>query len=246
MGGFAGGAWDAGGTSASDLYAPPSPAGEPLAVITGIIGLIGSTPGNPGVYNTGPKPGFMAGGTLGCNYQAGWAVFGIEGEGGYLHMSSTQVVPGGPALGTPPILSGVYNTTVGNWYGLLAARFGYASNNALFYVKGGAVWTSVNSTVGSVCNLACGQDNLNAAGSLSDVAGWALGGGFEYAFSRNWSAKAEALYFDFDKQYLACGPSTAIGGLMAVQCSNERLGRIMTVKLGLNYKFDWAGLTGAH
>ena len=59
-----------------------------------------------------------------------------------------------------------------------------------------------------------------------------MGGGIEYAFTRNWSGKVEYNYMDFGTKDLNfCG-----GGY----CDPFRVfQRLHEVKVGLNYRFDW-------
>ncbi len=49
--------------------------------------------------------------------------------------------------------------------------------------------------------------------------GYTIGGGLEYLFAPNWSGKIEYQFFDFDNNVEA-----------------------HTIKVGLNYRFNWAGL----
>ena len=54
--------------------------------------------------------------------------------------------------------------------------------------------------------------------------GWAVGGGVEYAFTNNWTVKAEYLYMDLgDDYYSSIGDNS---GLTA-----------NVVRAGINYKF---------
>ena len=72
LGGYVGGAQE-GNASATDV-----------SFLTTGAGYNGGGP-YPLSYNTG----FIGGGTLGCNYQTGYFVFGLEGEAGYLHETTS-------------------------------------------------------------------------------------------------------------------------------------------------------------
>ena len=62
-------------------------------------------------------------------------------------------------------------------------------------------------------------------------AGWALGGGVEYAFTNNWTAKIEGLYVDIDRgNKLRWRPAAA----STRPSSGTDFG---VVRAGLNYKF---------
>jgi len=71
---------------------------------------------------------------------------------------------------------------------------------------------------------------LNAAGASDVMAGWAVGGGVEYAFLGNWTAKVEYLYVDLGK--FDCG--TACSPVTPDNVSFQT----NVVRAGLNYKFS--------
>jgi outer membrane immunogenic protein len=64
----------------------------------------------------------------------------------------------------------------------------------------------------------------------STQVGWALGGGLEYAFTNNWSAKVEYLYYGL-------GTSTAAPGTLSAANSTRVTDNVNTVNLGVNYRF---------
>ncbi len=59
--------------------------------------------------------------------------------------------------------------------------------------------------------------------------GWTVGGGLEYAFMNNWSAKLEYLYIDFGDGPTV--PVTAAVNIVAGKMTDN------IVRVGLNYKF---------
>jgi outer membrane immunogenic protein len=128
--------------------------------------------------------GFLLGGTVGFNWQAGAAVFGLEGDLAWSNIDGN----GGSAAGT-------ISTSL-NWLGTGRARAGYAVDNYLFYVTGGAAWGDIDASVAGV------------AGGSDTRLGWTAGGGVETKLTQNWSAKLEYLYVDLgDKNlYTATGP----------------------------------------
>jgi outer membrane immunogenic protein len=90
-------------------------------------------------------------------------------------------------------------------------RAGYAFNNILFYGTGG---------------LAFGELRAETFG-LSEshtTVGWALGGGTEFGFAPNWSAKIEYLYVDLsDSRFTITGTTNGL--------------RSNIVRAGVNYHF---------
>ncbi|MBN8987472.1 MAG: porin family protein [Rhizobiales bacterium] len=179
----------------------------------------------------GTDNSFIGGGTLGCNYQTGAFVLGVEGEAGYLRVRGSALDPFSPFLPLDTRAS----TAFGDWYGVIAGRAGVAVDRALFYVKGGAAF--VNTSVSTIdANPAGGNTITATAGDTR--ATWALGGGIEYALTNNWTIKGEYLYIDTRETLNACG-FAAVGG--ARFCWSHDVPGLHTAKLGLNYKFDWAG-----
>jgi outer membrane immunogenic protein len=228
IGGFAGWAW------------------ADRSVVTTDPCLVGIVCGATGSYNdVAPirydlDSSFIGGGTLGYNWQTGPAVFGIEAEVGYLHLDgSRQFVDaaGVPVEGTTGDTSA--HTRIGDWYAVFAGRLGIAANQALFYAKGGAVVTRVENGVVDACITPglCGGGTINTTGSET-IWGWAAGGGLEYAFGA-WSIKGEYLYLGI-RQTLShsgvVGPDDT-----AIDVSVSRDPGVHTAKLGLNYRWNWAG-----
>jgi outer membrane immunogenic protein len=103
--------------------------------------------------------------------------------------------------------------------GSVTGRLGYTWGPAMLYVKGGYAWADTHSSFGFA------SDNGDS--------GYTVGGGLEYMLSQNWSAKLEYQYYNFgDVNFVFAGPPVVIGTL-----HND----IHTVKLGVNYRFNWAG-----
>ena len=69
----------------------------------------------------------------------------------------------------------------------MASNQTFFGNQALFYIKGGGGWVKNTATVTNLTTLA----SLSASNTNS---GWLIGGGIEWAFATNWSAKIEYVY----------------------------------------------------
>jgi outer membrane immunogenic protein len=198
-------------------------------------------PGSP--YNApGPEYGYnlnasaIGGGTLGYNWQplSSPIVLGLEGEVGYIHLAKSTVDPNSIALAAGDTGD---STTIGDWYGIIAGRAGYAANQVLFYAKGGAAFTDIKSAVTDTCSIKpCGPTTLTATGT-GPKDGWAAGGGIEYAFARNWTIKGEYLFLDFEQTYSVCGPGGGGNAVGVNFCANRSVGGISTGKIGVNYRF---------
>ena len=79
-------------------------------------------------------------------------------------------------------------TTDIDWFSTVRGRVGIAAGPWLLYGTGGVAFADISNRVD------IGPDH--AANSDTQV-GYAVGGGLEWAFARNWSAKAEYLYLGF-------------------------------------------------
>jgi outer membrane immunogenic protein len=162
--------------------------------------------------------GGMAGGTLGCNYQTGNFVFGVEDDFSWTNKR-------GSANLIPPFLPTVTATTSESWIGTFRARVGYAWDRWLVYGTGGA---AIAREAYQLCSAAAG-----CGGGAANVAGWTAGVGVEYAFLGAWSVKAEYLHADFGRQNFAAAPA-ALGGLFAAR---DVTLRDDMARVGINYAF---------
>lgn len=156
--------------------------------------------------NADLKGGFI-GSTLGYNYQIGQFVIGIEDDGAWSGISKTWPIGFGSLQDN--ILA----------IGSLTGRAGFAANNFLIYGKSGYAYM---------------LNEISATGPGGFVwerrlhSGWTVGGGLEYGFTNNWSAKAEYMF----TQYLA----TPYLSLNNATITTD----VQTVKLGINYRFGWS------
>src|ERR1700748_3425070 len=81
--------------------------------------------------------GGTVGGQIGYRWQASNWVFGLEGQGNWADFSGSNVAPVG---GNP--VGGALDRTRIDSFGLITGQVGYAWNNVLGYVKGGAAVVS--------------------------------------------------------------------------------------------------------
>jgi outer membrane immunogenic protein len=122
--------------------------------------------------------GGTVGGQIGYRWQASQWVFGLEAQGNWADLSgsNTSLFFGAPFTNRSKI----------DAFGLFTGQVGYAWNNVLLYVKGGAAVTAdrfdVTTTVGNV---------LAATSTGDNRWGGTVGAGLEYSFAPNWSAAVE-------------------------------------------------------
>jgi len=193
-------------------------------------------------WSAGSDSSFIGGGTFGCNWQPVGSPFvlGLEGEFGYLKLSGETFDPN-TLVGTQTTLDVLGSAKVGNWYGMVTGRLGYAFDRVLLYVKGGAAFVRTQASVLDQCTATgCGNWLISTSGSETATT-WTVGGGVEWAFAPNWSVKGEYMFIglnnhDFQTSGFATTSSGAVvsGGPFAF---NHSFNGINTAKIGLNYKF---------
>jgi outer membrane immunogenic protein len=167
---------------------------------------------------------FAGGGQVGANYQMNWFVIGVEADFDWLannHNSSN-------AVSTP--LGALQLSANDRWLTTLAARFGVAANNWLFYGKAGGGWVGIGNPT---------LTNVTTGGSISvsnsnSTTGWLAGAGVEWAFAPNWTAKLE---YDFlglnDSNFTVAAGTPIIGGDVITTHDVH----VQTLTVGINYLF---------
>jgi outer membrane immunogenic protein len=180
---------------------------------------------------TGNTKGVVGGGQVGCNYQfaSNW-VIGIEGDGEAAGIKGdvTQSVSfTDPRTGGPNTVTGTAHAQT-EWIASVTGRVGWTWDRVMVYAKGGAAWA------GDKYSADLPAFNEHIATSVTRP-GWTIGGGVEWAFWQNWSAKVEYGYYDFSTRNLAL-PGTIFGIPEVVPGINVKE-TISTVKFGVNYRF---------
>ena len=169
------------------------------------------------------KPSSFVGGLqAGYNYQfaPNWVV-GVEGDWSWGNSSKTQQFD--------PVGLDQFVTVKAQWNASLRGRLGYALDRSLFYVTGGVAWMRVKvETVDFDDGVTDPNSSLTQSRTFT---GWTVGGGYEYAFLTNWTARIEYFYADY-------GNETFFQGLNASTFfpANVDL-KTQTVRGALNYKF---------
>jgi outer membrane immunogenic protein len=190
-------------------------------------GAITFAPGNfSGGGNAG---GVVGGGQIGYNYQFGQSfVVGVETD-----FQGTSLSSGGNnnyILYPDPLIAGAFLTPLTpagnagvslNWFGTVRGRVGYLfTPTLLLYGTGGFAYGG-------------GSSNRDFwFGNVSGTrTGWTAGGGVEWMFMPNWSAKAEYLYVN-----LSGGGAT---GAFGWNFGYHRHPQLNVVRAGVNYHFNF-------
>jgi outer membrane immunogenic protein len=162
--------------------------------------------------------GGTVGGQIGYRWQATNWVFGLEAQGNWADFSGSNTT----FIGGNPLGGGNIDTTKIDAFGLFTGQIGYAWNNVLAYVKGGAAVVDF-------------KYNSFLAGFAANTAtetrwGGTVGAGLEIGFAPNWSVAVE-----YDHIFLNDSSPTLVGGGLALPFHIRSDIDIGTARL--NYRF---------
>jgi outer membrane immunogenic protein len=177
--------------------------------------------------------GFIGGGQVGYNWQAGRLVLGIEADLQSTSLKGTTRVAG-PFQFVGGGLSGPGTSFVASenlpWLGTLRGRFGVAFDRLLIYLTGGLSMGGLDVTQAHIFPGL--QYASNASRTLN---GYTFGGGMEWAFFGNWSIKAEGMYYDLGTLGTQ---SVAIPAVAPSFIDGKNFdGRGVIARAGVNFRF---------
>jgi len=191
-----------GGASSHECYTITSVAGAPVF------------PNSEGCHDA---TGALLGGQIGYRWQVTSWVFGLEAQGDWADLkgsnaSLTAIIP-------------YTNQTKIDAIGLFTGQVGYAWNNVLLYVKGGAAVTDNQySSFFTATNVVFNQASETRWGG-------AVGAGFEFGFASNWSLGVE-----YDHLFMGTD-SVSFTGINAVTRTDNISQDVDMVVGRLNYRF---------
>lgn len=195
--------------SAADLAARPYTKAPPISPAVNWSGFyIGAMGGY--AFDSSDGGGF-GGGTVGYNWQAGQFVFGIEVDAAGASIKDSQA----GFIGIVPVTAEDKIDALGS----VTGRIGVAANAALFYAKGGYAWANNKLSV-TLPGVTSSDSHVHS--------GYTIGGGVEYMFAPNWSAKAEYMFTHLE------GQTYTIFGVPFDSGTAE----FSSVKVGVNYHFN--------
>ena len=180
-------------------------------------------PLNPGSFSgTAHDNSFVGGGQIGYNWQfnPNW-VLGIEANviGVKFDQTASVVDSFGNARNLVSSVKTIWD---------VAGRLGYASNNWLFYGKGGYARTQLDLNLNTPIVGPATQ-----AASSNSVSGFLAGAGIEYGLTQNWIVGVEYDYYGFrnQDQLRVNIPPTGTANFRSISAN------VQTVTARLNYKF---------
>ncbi|OAF18241.1 outer membrane protein [Bradyrhizobium neotropicale] len=163
------------------------------------------------------QTGWIGGGTVGYDWQFGMFAVGVEGD-----ISAASIdgnTSNGPCAGSVPCRTKI------EWLHTGRARLGVAFGDFMPYVTGGVAFAGLKA-----------WNVTNSSRSEPDaVWGGVVGGGLEWMFLPNWSAKAEYLFIP---SFTTSTPSDMFGKL------TER--NVSLARFGVNYHFGDAPVTARY
>jgi outer membrane immunogenic protein len=134
--------------------------------------FIPTVPGSAGLPTTNnfDLSGFTGGFDLGCDWQWGAWVFGVEGDWSADNNS-------GQAFGIAPFTISDIKETQQRWVSTARGRIGWTWwDKTLLYVTGGGAWTKVDDSIWSSTSPIAAKDI-----TTHRLSGWVVGAGAEYA-----------------------------------------------------------------
>ena len=190
---------------------------------------------------------FIGGAQIGYNWQAANWLFGIEADiqgiannNNNNNLAVTSVL----ANNGLPIITTLNGSQRIDYLGTVRGRLGFlATPTFLLYGTGGLAYGQVNSAI----NITQSHAGANTFGSTTGIfsqnrAGWTAGGGGEWLFAPNWSAKFEYLYYDLGNESNNAGILSAafsngfVRYAILPTVSTHLTGNI--VRFGVNYHFN--------
>ncbi|MBR0715990.1 outer membrane protein [Bradyrhizobium liaoningense] len=176
----------------------------------------GALVGGEGCHNA---TGGTVGGQLGYRVQSGSWVFGVEGQGNWADFSGSN---------TSVLFPAQLNRSRIDAFGLVTGQIGYAWNNVLAYVKGGAA------VVGDKYDIFTTPGGVLIASARETRWGGTVGAGLEVGFAPNWSVGVEY-------NHIFTGNSTlTFNNAAAVAVQSDRISQ--DVDLGLiRVNYRWGG-----
>jgi outer membrane immunogenic protein len=175
--------------------------------------------------------GFIGGGQIGYNWQLSptWLV-GVEADfsGADINRTSSWAGNFGRVMTAQEKL---------DWLGTVRGRVGFLpADRFLAYMTGGLAYGhgSLSTALTRVTLGGCPNLNQCEAGSVSGTkTGWTIGGGVEWAFAPNWSARIEYLFVDLGTlSHHMTDPNFPLEVFNSSVSLQENI-----IRAGLNYKF---------
>ena len=125
-----------------------------------------------------------------------------------------------------------------SWLGTTRGRLGLAFDHLLLYATGGVAYGEANVSQDLVFPTTPVAFPSSASATMT---GWTAGGGLEYAFLGNWSAKFEGMFYDLGTIVTAAVASPHINNF--IEAKNFKVEGAVA-RVGINWRFGGLGWYG--
>lgn len=240
---------------------------SPLAYLSPAVSSIGesaayaaSAAGTVGSLSVG-NSGFIGGGQVGYSLQFQEKfVVGLEADIQGIASGSSRATTASAAPWGDFFLSGQTTSVQAvsrsvDYLGTVRGRVGYlVIPTLLAYATGGLAYGGVELNAAMIQSDAPAAFNVTSSWGASSAysntrAGWTVGGGLEWMFWPNWSAKVEYLYYDLGSARVNLGtagrfyndndPNSGSPYALYAPFASARFNGQL-VRAGVNYHFNWA------
>jgi outer membrane immunogenic protein len=215
---------------------------------------------------TGNNAGFIGGGQVGYNFQLSGAHFGlndfvagleadfqgINGSNGSIGSSVYTPLNSDGSLIADDTMYSITNVSKRlSYLGTVRGRLGYLlTPQLLIYGTAGLAYGPAQSSVSifqrEYAPVGGQFNNTQGNGSYSNsLAGWTAGGGAEWMFMKNWSAKMEYLYYDLGSISYTVSPMLFTYGYLEASTKWSSVASASTrfngsiARAGVNYHFNF-------
>jgi outer membrane immunogenic protein len=173
--------------------------------------------GNEGCHDA---DGGVAGGQIGYRWQSAAWVFGLEAQGDWADLRGSN---------ESLLFPGFTNRSQMNAFGLFTGQVGWAWNNTLLYVKGGAAVTDNRNDI-----ITDATGAVFARSGDDTRWGAVVGAGLEFGFAPNWSAGVE-----YDHIFMGDRNATFTNPAGTLVAADRISGDADLVTVRVNYR--WGG-----
>jgi outer membrane immunogenic protein len=201
------------------------------------------TPASSVDLGTAEPDTWLAGGQVGCNYQTGSWVFGIEGDAHAQRWASSSTLVG--AVQPFNFVAGDSFDLRSDWQASVRGRVGYAMDRNLIYVTGGVAFTEVRAnSFYTAAFIGVTPVPALSIGDTKTLTGATFGAGFERAVTDNFTLGLEGRYTwygteRFNAGAVPVGVIPGAGPAVFATSNNYREVRIETgeILVKANWKF---------
>jgi outer membrane immunogenic protein len=185
------------------------------------------------VTKVGAESAFIGGVEIGYNHTVNRMVLGIEADLSGFNFRAAEI----PNSSRTDWGSDTRVSVEMNWLSTVRGRLGIAMDRWLIYGTGGVAFSDGEYRNHDFCNTVppCGGGLIDAQGDMGT--GWTVGGGVEFGWMANWTAKAEYLFVRFDgEEYSGTAnyppPRAPVDYRFSASAADFNI-----IRVGLNYKF---------